>query len=275
MKQWMAKAKWTSTAYFANSARILSRTAEILGKEEDAKIYEDLYQKIREAFIHCFVGRDGHITNGFQSAYVLALQFGLLEKEQEKLALEDLVADIRKRDNHLATGFVGTDKLPFALSDHGRADVAYDLLMQETCPSWLYPVFCGATSTWERWDALKPDGTINNADDGTVDMVSFNHYAYGAIGNWLYTRVAGLQMTEPGYRKFRLAPIPGGGLTWAKVNHTCPYGKIESRWEIRDGKFIMDFTVPEETVADVCLPDGTRGTYEAGSYHAECAYEGK
>lgn len=273
--QWMVKAKWTSTAYFANSARILSRAAEILGKEEDAKAYEDLYQKIREAFIHCFVGKDGHIKKGFQSVYVLALQFGLLEKEQEKLALEDLVSDIRSRGNHLATGFVGTDKLPFALSDHGRADVAYDLLMQETCPSWLYPVLCGATSTWERWDALKPDGTINNADDGTVDMVSFNHYAYGAVGNWLYTRVGGLQMTEPGYRKFQLAPIPGGGLTWAKVSHICPYGKIESRWEIRDGKLVMDFTVPENTSADVCLPDGTRSTYEPGSYSVECAYEGK
>lgn len=262
----MKKAKWTSTAYFANSANLMSQIAQVLGHEEDAERYAVLYENIRRAFQSVLVDKDGHIKKGFQSAWVLALQFGLLTKEQEQIALSDLIADIRAKDNHLATGFVGTDKLPFALSDHGAVGVAYDLLMQETYPSWLYPVLCGATSIWERWDSLRPDGTVNTEGD----MVSFNHYAYGAVGNWLYTRVGGLEMTAPGYKAFRIAPMPGGGLTWAKVSHVSPYGKIIVHWEIKDHTFILNATIPEGTTAEILLPDGSRDTYTAGEYTLHC-----
>lgn len=264
----MKKAKWTSTAYFANSAKLMSKIAHVLGHEADEKRYAALYENIRRAFQNVLVDKDGHIKKGFQSAWVLALQFGLLTKEQEQIALSDLIADIRAKDNHLATGFVGTDKLPFALADHGAVGVAYDLLMQETYPSWLYPVLCGATSIWERWDSLRPDGTVNTEGD----MVSFNHYAYGAVGNWLYTRVGGLEMTEPGYKAFRIAPMPGGGLTWAKVSHVSPYGKIIVHWEIKDHTFILNATIPEGTTAEILLPDGSRDTYTAGSYCLQCKY---
>ena len=264
----MKKAKWTSTVYFANSANLMSKIACVLGHEEDAKRYAALYENIRRAFQNVLVDKDGHIKKGFQSAWVLALQFGLLTKEQEQIALSDLIADIRAKGNHLATGFVGTDKLPFALSDHGAVGVAYDLLMQETYPSWLYPVLCGATSIWERWDSLRPDGTVNTEGD----MVSFNHYAYGAVGNWLYSRVGGLEMTEPGYKAFRIAPMPGGGLTWAKVSHVSPYGKIIVHWEIKDHTFILNATIPEGTTAEILLPDGSRDTYTAGSYCLQCKY---
>ena len=264
----MKKAKWTSTAYFANSANLMSKIAHVLGHEADEKRYAALYENIRRAFQNVLGDKDGHIKKGFQSAWVLALQFGLLTKEQEQIALSDLIADIRAKDNHLATGFVGTDKLPFALSDHGAVDVAYDLLMQETYPSWLYPVLCGATSIWERWDSLRPDGTVNTEGD----MVSFNHYAYGAVGNWLYTRVGGLEMTAPGYKAFRIAPMPGGGLTWAKVSHVSPYGKIIVHWEIKDHEFILNATIPEGTTAEILLPDGSRDTYTAGSYCLQCRY---
>lgn len=262
----MKKAKWTSTAYFANSARLLSEIAGILGKTEDAKRYADLYRNIRRAFQKFLVDSHGHIRKGFQSAWVLALQFGLLTKEQEKIALSDLVNDIRKRGNHLATGFVGTDKLLFALSDHGREDVAYDLLMQESFPSWLYPISCGATSMWERWDSLKPDGTINT--DG--NMVSFNHYAYGSVGNWLYTRVGGLEMTAPGYKTFRIAPKPGGGLTWAKVTHNCPYGQITVDWEVKDDRFLLNVSIPNDTQGEIILPNGGRKIYASGDYSLSC-----
>ena len=262
----MKKAKWTSTAYFANSANLMSKIAHVLGHEEDAKRYAALYKNIRRAFQNVLVDQDGHIKNGFQSAWVLALQFGLLTKKQTQIALQDLVADICAKGNHLATGFVGTDKLPFALSDHGAVDVAYDLLMQETYPSWLYPVLCGATSIWERWDSLRPDGTVNTEGD----MVSFNHYAYGAVGNWLYTRVGGLEMTEPGYKAFRIAPMPGGGLTWAKVSHDSPYGEIIAHWEIKDHTFALNATIPEGTTAEIVLPDGSRNTYTAGEYSLHC-----
>lgn len=266
----MKKAKWTSTAWFAHSADLMSKIAHILGHEEDAETYARLYENIRRAFQNILVGRDGHIKDGFQSAWVLALQFGLLNKEQKEIALNDLIADIRKRDNHLATGFVGTDQLPFALSDHGAAEVAYDLLLQESFPGWLYPVLCGATSMWERWDSLKPDGTVNVDGGGEGNMVSFNHYAYGAIGNWLYTRVGGLEMIEPGYKRFRIAPIPGGNLTWAKVSHICPYGEIKSDWNIQESVFTLNVQIPADTTAEIILPDGTKEEYESGSYCLTC-----
>lgn len=266
----MKKAKWTSTAYFANSANLMSKIARILEKEEDAKKYTELYENICTAFREVLVDENGHIRKGFQSAYVLALQFGLLTEEQEQIAVRDLVADIRARDNHLATGFVGTDKLLFALSDHGAPDVAYDLLLQETYPSWLYPVMCGATSIWERWDSLRPDGTVNVDGTGEGNMVSFNHYAYGAVGSWLYSRVAGLEMTAPGYRTFRIAPIPGGGLTHARATHRSPYGEIISEWEIADKVFRLHVVVPEGTEAEIVLPDGTGTVYTAGEYRMQC-----
>lgn len=266
----MKKAKWTSTAYFANSANLMSKIAHILEHEEDAKRYAILYENIRHAFQKVLVNKDGHIKDGFQSAWVLALQCGLLTKEQEQIALNDLITDIRAKGNHLATGFVGTDKLPFALSDHGAVDVAYDLLMQETYPSWLYPVLCGATSMWERWDSLRPDGIVNVDGTGEGNMVSFNHYAYGAIGNWLYARVGGLEMTSPGYKTFRIAPIPGGNLTWAKVSHVSPYGEIISSWEIKGNLFTLNAAIPEGTTAEIILPDGSRNTYTAGKYCLQC-----
>ena len=273
MRENTKKAKWTSTAYFANSAKILGQVAEILGYSADAEKYTILFEKIRSAFQNVLIDPSGHIKGGFQSAYVLALQFGLLTAEQERLAVDDLVKDIRAKNMHLATGFVGTDKLPFALSDHGATDTAYALLMQESFPSWLYPVLCGATSIWERWDSLKPDGTVNTGGTGEGNMVSFNHYAYGAIGNWLYTRVGGLEMEKPGYQSFRLAPYPGGGLTSAKVSHICPYGKIESSWKIENEVFTIDYTVPEGTSATVYLPDGSIYCDGSGHFIRSCTMQ--
>ncbi len=262
MQAGMKKAKWTSTAYFANSAKILSTVAEILGRPEDAKRYRGHFERIRTAFRNVFVEESGHIRDGFQSIYVLALQFDLPDAKERELALVDLTEDIRRRGDHLATGFVATDKILFALSDNGRADAAYDLLLQDTSPSWLYPVRCGATSVWERWDALRPDGTVN----GEGNMVSFNHYAYGAVGNWLYTRIGSLEPLQLGYREFQIAPIPGGGLTWAEVSYRSPYGEIRSRWDIEGSSFKLRFSVPSGTTARVRTPDGTEKTFTTGEY---------
>ena len=262
----MKKAKWTSTAYFANSANILSQIATILHEDDDAERYRVLYRNIRRAFQKTLLDKDGHIVKGFQSAYVLALEFGLLDEHQSQIALNDLVADIRSKGNHLSTGFVGTDRLLFALSDHGAADVAYDVLMQKSYPSWLYPVLCGATSMWERWDSLKPDGQVNTEGD----MVSFNHYAYGAVGNWMYTRIGGLEMIEAGYRRFRIAPLVGADLTYAKVKHQSPFGEIVSVWHRQDDSFTLDLTVPKGTTAEVILPDGTKYEYGEGEYSLFC-----
>lgn len=269
MNDWTACAKWTSTAYFANSARIVSETAEILGKKEDAVYYRSLNEKVCQAFCDTFVEEDGHITDGFQSIYALALRFHLVKPGQRARVLADLLEDIEKRENHLGTGFVGTAELLAALSDEGKTQEAYDLLFQDTCPSWLYPISCGATSSWERWDSIMPNGEIYNVEDGPKDMVSFNHYAYGAIGNWLYTRIGGLTMLEPGYKRFRLAPVIGKQLDYAEVSHRCPYGMIFSKWEKCSDTakgYTMTFTVPAGTCAVVVCPDGVEREFTEGQY---------
>ena len=269
INDWTDCAKWTSTAYYAHSAQIVSKAAAILGKTEDATAYDALFHTVCQAFRDTFVEPDGHITDGFQSIYALALRFDLLLPEQRPRALRDLLDDIRARGNHLGTGFVGTAELLAALSDEEMVQEAYDLLFQDTCPSWLYPIQCGATSSWERWDSLLPDGTINQSDDGPQDMVSFNHYAYGAVGNWLYTRIGGLSMVEPGYKIFRLAPVIGEQLTFVEVSHKCLYGTITCRWE-KDASakhgYTLKFHVPEHTRAIVTCPDGIQREYTGGDY---------
>lgn len=265
------KGKWTATAYFAHSAYLLSRVAAVLGKQQDARKYRELFEHIRHAFRHVFLAPDGHLKNGFQSLYVLAVQFHLLTNEETQLAVQDLAADIRSREGHLATGFVGTPFLNFVLSDYGYADLAYEVLLKETPPGWMYQVRCGATSMWERWDALKEDGTVKDGKDADINMVSFNHYSYGSIGNWLYQRVAGIEPVTAGYRRFRVRPVPGGGLKRVQSYHDCPYGRIEIRWVIENQKFRLCVTVPEKTTACIELPDGTKYRAKGGIWNYECS----
>ena len=230
----MKKAKWICTAYYANSARIVADSAKILGKEEEAKQYGALYEQIREAFRKAFIGPDHHITDGFQTVYALALIFDLLDAEERRTAAKDLNADVIAHGYHLTTGFAGTAYILEALSANGYEDTAWRLLMQEDCPGWLYPVKCGAASVWERWDALKEDGSVNNDQVGSDNMVSFNHYAYGSVGLWMYENIGGIRMTQAGYKEIQIEPKPGGGLTWAKCSHRSPYGIIETFWQIKE-----------------------------------------
>jgi len=241
-----------ATAFFAYSTSILQKTAEILGKTDDARRYKALWENIRRAFCEEFVTPRGRVGNNTQTAYVLALMFDLLPEEQRPEAARRLVEDIRKRDNHLSTGFVGTPYLCDVLTRFGYLDVAYDLLNQETYPSWLYPLSWGATTIWERWDGIKPNGEFQDPR-----MNSFNHYAYGAIGHWLYSVVAGLDIDPgaPGYRHIIVQPRPGGGLTYAQASLDSMYGRIASRWEMHaDGQFTLKVTVPPNTYATVRLP---------------------
>lgn len=266
------KGKWTATAYFAHSADLLSQIAEILGRRKESLKYRLLFQHVRTAFQHTFLGSDGHLKNGFQSLYVLAVQFGLLEKREQQLAVQDLVTDIRARDGHLATGFVGTPFINFVLSDHGYADLAYEILLKETPPGWMYQIKCGATSMWERWDALKEDGTVKDGKDADINMVSFNHYSYGSVGNWLYTRVAGLEPLKAGYQEFRVKPIVGGGLHSAAVSYESRYGHIESQWSLDGQTFVLHVTVPDGTTAFIELPNGEKYQAKGGTWSYECSY---
>jgi alpha-L-rhamnosidase len=240
-----------ATAFFAYSTRLLADIARILGKTDDAECYADLAQKVTIAFNHEFVTPAGRIGPNTQTAYVLALHFDLLPESMRPLVAERLAKEIGRGGYHLTTGCVGTPYLCHVLSRYGYTDVAYKLLNQEEYPSWLYPVKLGATTIWERWDGIRPDGSFQDAG-----MNSFNHYAYGAIGDWLYQVVAGLELdaNAPGYKRFHIQPQPGGGLTYAKVKFDSMYGRIESSWMLDNNVFQLTITVPPNSEAVVHLP---------------------
>ena len=238
-----------ATAFYAYSASILAEAAKALGKTDDAKIYSDLFNKIKEVFINEYVTGAGRVGTNSQTSYVLALKFNLLPDNLRKNAARFLADDIKSRRNHLSTGFLGTPYLCHVLSDNGYTDVAYDLLLQESYPSWLYPVKMGATTIWERWDGEKTDSTFQ--DPG---MNSFNHYAYGAIGDWMYRVSAGIETMGPGYRHIIIQPHPTNKLTYSKASFESPYGTIASGWERMDGKVKVKVIIPANTIATIILP---------------------
>lgn len=241
---------YVATAFFAYSVKLLAQAADVLDKKEDAATYKALFEKIKKAFNQEFITPSGRTASDSQTSYVLALMFDLLPENLQQKAVNYLVLDIKSRKNHLSTGFLGTPHLCKVLSDNGRADVAYDLLFQETYPSWLYPVKMGATTIWERWDGIKADSTFQD-----VDMNSFNHYAYGAIGDWLYRVVAGIELGKIGYKHILIQPQPTERLTFAKAHFESNYGRIESNWERKDGKMHLKVRIPPNTTATITLLD--------------------
>ncbi len=240
--------KLISTAYFARSTDLLQRSAEILGNTEDAEEYATLFENIKQAFQNEYLTSSGRIMSNTQTAYLLALQFDLLPDNTEDTAVQYLVSRINER-NHLTTGFLGTPHLNPILSDYEYNDEAFELLFRKEYPSWLYPVTKGATTIWERWDGIKPDSTFQ--DEG---MNSFNHYAYGAIGEWLYKNVAGIEAAAPGYKQIAIHPTMDSTLTYARSIQESPYGRIESKWNFSDNQFSLDVTIPVNTTATVTLP---------------------
>ncbi len=242
-----------ATAYFAYSSGLLSKIASIIGKTDDAKKYAQLSGNIKKAFVNEFVTPAGRLVSHTQTAYSLALAFDLLPEDLIPKAATYLAEDVKKF-GHLTTGFVGTPLLCKTLSAQGYDELAFMLLNRKKYPSWLYPVTQGATTIWERWDGQKPDGTFQD-----VGMNSFNHYAYGAIGEWLYHYVAGMDIDpeNPGYKHILLAPHPGGGLTNADAEFTSLYGKVKSAWKIDGNDFVYEITVPSNTTATVTLPAAT------------------
>lgn len=250
------------TAYFAWSTNLLAKTAAVLGKNEDAAEYAALEQEIKAAFLREFVTENGRISPNTQTAYALALEFDLLPVSMRKEAADRLAADVKKF-GHLTTGFLGTPVLCKALSDNGHLDEAYMLLNRKEYPSWLYPVTKGATTIWERWDGIKPDGSFQ--DPG---MNSFNHYAYGAIGEWMYRAVAGIQIDEakPGYRHVVIEPRPGGDLAHASASVETMYGLVASSWEKTADTFTLKVTIPPNTTATVKLPSGKVEEIGSGEY---------
>lgn len=286
------------TAFLAYDASLMAKIATILGKTEDAARYQQLFEDVKAVFASRYlVGSQveivpvtpseirrqmdeadalsrgnlrqidyGQITSQVfnteyftptQTAYVLALHFDLLPEELRSAAVDELVADLERRGMHLSTGFVGSPYLNHVLSRFGRLDAAYALLNQKTWPSWLYAVTQGATTIWERWDGWTQENGFQ-----TPDMNSFNHYAYGAIGAWLYNTVAGIEIdpAAPGYKHALLCPQPGGGLTYARAALDTVYGRLSSAWKLEGSTFTYDIVVPPNTTATVRLPHEGRMT---------------
>ena len=239
------------TAFFAYSTHLMAKIARILGKNEDMSHYQALFEEARKAFIQRFVRDDGTIEGDTQTSYVLALEFDLLPKELRPLAAAELVRNIRERNNHLSTGFVGTPYITWVLSKTGHLDTAYALLKQTSWPAWLYSVTQGGTTIWERWD-----GWTHDKDFQDPKMNSFNHYAYGAVGAWMYAVIGGIDMDpdRPGYKHIVMHPCPGGGLTHATAELASIYGTIRSAWTQENDAFDWRVTVPANTTATIYVP---------------------
>jgi alpha-L-rhamnosidase len=243
-----------ATAFYAYSAQLLTEAAKTFGLSADAAKYSALREKIRQVFVEEYVTKAGRVGTNSQTSYVLALMFDLLPEDLRPKAAKFLVDDIKSRGTRLSTGFLGTPYLCHVLSDNGYTDVAYDLLLQEAYPSWLYPVKMGATTIWERWDGQKTDSTFQ--DPG---MNSFNHYAYGAIGDWMYRVSAGIEIAKPGYKHIAIQPHPTKRLDYSKASFESSYGTISSGWERNGSKIIVRTSIPANTIATLKLPVNSAG----------------
>lgn len=240
-----------NAAYFARSVDLTMRSAKILGYTEDAKELQALLDNIKVAFDKAFFDANGKAkqTKQTQTSYLLALAFDLLPQEKIDGAVANLKQNIADCDNHLRTGFLGTPILPFVLDQAGEIDLMYEILFKETYPSWFYSINNGATTMWERWDSYTLKDGFHK--DG---MNSFNHYSYGAIGQWMYERVAGIKPLTAGYKEILIAPMPGGPLSSAAAEFISPYGKISSSWTLDGDVFELLTTIPPNTVGRVELP---------------------
>jgi alpha-L-rhamnosidase len=237
--------------FYAYSTQLLINAANALGKQEDVETYTKLLKRIKGAFYKEYVTPNGRLVSGTQTAYTLALNFDMLPENLREQAAQRLVDNIRAYGNHLTTGFLGTPYLCHVLTRFGFNNVAYRLLLQDTYPSWLYPVKMGATTIWERWDGIRPDKSFEAAS-----MNSFNHYSYGAIGDWMYRVMAGLDTYDdkPGYKHIRIMPHPGSTFTSASASLETYYGKATSGWEIKDDRAHYNIDIPTNTTADIYLP---------------------
>ena len=257
-----------ATAHLARSARIVADAAAVLGRDADTARYRELARESAQAFAAEYVSPSGRIASDAPTAYAMALVWNLLPEDPQRAGAGRRLADlVRAGGFRVGTGFVGTPLITDALSLAGEHELAYRLLLERGCPSWLYPVTMGATTIWERWDSMLPDGSVNPGD-----MVSFNHYALGAVADWLHRVVAGLAPAAPGYRELLVRPVPGGGLTSASARLDTPYGLASVAWRLASGRFLLDVEVPFGAAATVHLPgEAAPHRVRHGHHHWEVA----
>ncbi|MHC6229416.1 family 78 glycoside hydrolase catalytic domain [Arthrobacter sp. MMS24-T111] len=265
---WAAKADTgvVATACMYRTARLTAQAAGLLGKHDDEAYFEAVAARVRSAFAEHYVAAGGTIRSDCTTVYALAIAFDVLPTPELREFAGSRLADLVRDNNYrVSTGFAGTPFITHALTDTGHVDEAYRLLLEEGCPSWLYPVTMGATTVWERWDSMLPDGTINPGE-----MTSFNHYALGAVADWMHKAIGGIRPLEPGYARVLIAPQPGDGISWAKTSLKTPHGEVRVEWTLDGGAFRLEATVPAGVAADVVLPDGARHAMEGGTRRFDC-----
>jgi alpha-L-rhamnosidase len=257
-----------ATAYFAENTRMMAEMAAALGETNQATEWAALVPKIRAAFVAAYRRPDGSIYTGTQTAYAMALGMDLIaDAAQREQTAGKFVEKLAADRYHLRTGFLGTPWLLPALTRIGRDDLAMRLLLNEDYPSWGFEIRMGATTMWERWNSIRADGEF-----GPVDMNSFNHYAYGAVGDWMFEHLGGLQIVEPGYKKARVAPlVGGGGLTQAECSIRTPYGLLASEWKLTAAELTLAVTVPANTSAEVVIPAESPAAVREGRVAAAAA----
>lgn len=259
--------RFIQQCFFLNSLDIVIKSAEVLGNEADAKKYRDYYAHALQAFRDAYTTKAGYMLSDTQTAYVLALHFGLLTDDMRPKAAKRLV-ELVNQYGHITTGFLGTPYICDVLTQNGYPEVAYKLLMHKEYPGWIYPITMGATTMWERWNSMMPDHTIPNNG-----MNSFNHYSYGAIGDWLYRDAVGLQETSPGFKTIRVKPYVGGPFSYMKASEGTPYGQLSASWKKNGDNLTLDVTIPANTTAEICVPKAD-GKYDvvnvgSGTHHFE------
>lgn len=258
--------------FFANSADVTAKAAAVLGLEKEAAYYADVAAKAREAFCNAYLTPAGYLVSATQTAYVLALNFDMLPESMRPVVAARLADKVREY-GHITTGFLGTPYICHVLSEWGYTDLAYMLLLRQQYPGWLYPVTMGATTIWERWNSMMPDRTIPNNG-----MNSFNHYSYGAIGDWLYRDAVGLHETSAGFKTMAVKPHTGGGFTQMRAEQITPYGRAAAEWRDEAGVFTLEVTIPVNTTAEIYVPstsaDGVMLDGAAVSASADASLEG-
>ena len=260
-----------AAAYLCRTTREMTDTAVILGRSDDAAEFRALAERVRTAFLDEYVSSKGRVVNETATAYALAIAFDILDESQRAHAGDRLASIVAEAGYRISTGFAGTPLVTDALTATGHLDAAYLLLLETGCPSFLYPVTMGATTIWERWDSIRPDGSIIPSG-----MTSLNHYALGAVVDWMHRTIGGLTPIEPGYSRMRVAPQPGRGVTSALLRHTTSHGDVLVDWRIADGEARVFVTIPAGTTAEVELPahpDAVTLEIAAGSHEWNYAVE--
>lgn len=256
-----------ANAFLIHSYDVMVQIAEILGND-NSSVYEAKAATARKQYAKQYISDTGHLTSDSQTAYALAICFNLLVEPSQLTWAGDRLAEIVRANEYcVGTGFAGTPFVCEALAKTNHMDVAYGMLLNKKCPSWLYPVTMGATTIWERWDSMLPDGSINPGD-----MTSFNHYAYGAVAKFMVERVAGLKQLEPAWTRCRVDPCLGGGITAARTSHLTPHGRASVSWKVAEGGEVqIDVVVPPFTEMEVVLGNGDSDVQVVG--HGEWSFK--